>query len=107
MRIAVIFLLLLSVSGKVAKAQEAYNSCSSALEICSSVNYSLNNLGATAISCVNCEDDFNFCFSPENSIWLTFTTNALGGAVQIDFTNLIFEANAGQDNELQATIIEA
>ena len=107
MRIAVIFLLMSCVSVFRAPAQEVYNGCNNALEICPNASYSLNNLGATTFACVNCEDDFNFCFSPENTIWCSFTTNATGGAVQIDFTNLVFETNPGQDNELQATIIEA
>jgi gliding motility-associated-like protein len=107
MRIAVIFLLMSCVSVFTAPAQEVYNGCNKALEICPNASYSLNNLGATTFACVNCEDDFNFCFSPENTIWCSFTTNATGGAVQIDFTNLVFETNPGQDNELQATIIEA
>jgi gliding motility-associated-like protein len=56
---------------------------------------------------VNCEDDFNYCFPTDNTIWCSFTTNATGGNVQVDFSNLAFEANAGQDNELQATVIQA
>jgi gliding motility-associated-like protein len=37
---------------------------------------------------------------------MMFTTNDTGGDVQVDFSNLVFEANPGQDTELQATIIE-
>lgn len=81
--------------------------CQNALEICPDQSYSLNNISANQTSCVNCEDDFNFCFAPDNTIWLTFTTNNIGGAVQIDFSNLVFEVNPGQDNELQAALIEA
>lgn len=107
MRTCVIFLLILIVGSSVVQAQEAYDGCSNALDICANLNYSLNNLNANSTSCVNCEDDFNYCFPTDNSIWCTFTTNAAGGAVQIDFSNLVFEASLGQDNELQATVIEA
>jgi len=107
MRSSVIFLLMLIIMAPFARAQEVYDGCSNALEICPNENYTLNNLNANATSCVNCEDDFNYCFSTENTIWCMFTTNATGGAVQVDFSNLTFEANPGQDNELQATIIEA
>jgi len=64
-----------------------------------------NNIDANSTSCLGCEDDFNFCFSLENSIWFQFTTNATGGDAQIDFSNLNFEANPGQGTALQATII--
>ena len=88
-------------------AQESYNECVNALEICPNESYSVNNLGANVTFCPGCEDDFTFCFTPQNSIWLSFTTNATGGNVQVDFSNLVFELSAGQDTELQATIIAA
>jgi gliding motility-associated-like protein len=88
-------------------SQETYNQCVDALEICPNESYSLNNLGANVTFCPGCEDDFAFCFTPQNSIWISFTTNALGGDVQVDFSNLVFEVSAGQDTELQATIIQA
>jgi len=102
----VIFLLTLFSSLSFAFGQELNNNCATPLELCPSVLYSTNNLGANVTFCPGCEDDFNFCFATDNTIWFSFTTNATGGNVQVDFTNLIFEANAGQDNELQATIIE-
>lgn len=88
-------------------AQESYNNCVNALDICPNETYSINNIGANITFCPGCEDDFAFCFTPQNSIWLTFTTNTTGGNVQVDFSNLVFELSAGQDTELQATIIEA
>ena len=88
-------------------SQQAYNSCFSALELCPNVISSVNNIGSNSTSCIGCEDDFNFCFSVENSIWLSFTTNATGGDIQVDFTNIIFENNPGQGSAVQATLIEA
>jgi gliding motility-associated-like protein len=107
MRTAVIFLLMLNFLNFFGRAQELYNSCGSAMEICPNQTYSVNNINANSTSCVNCEDDFNFCFTSQNSIWFTFTTNAVGGNIQIDFSNLTFETNPGQDSELQAALIEA
>ncbi len=107
MRPPVIFLLMLISALNFTRAQESYNACSDALEICPNTVYTVNNIGANVTFCPGCEDDFNFCFPTDNTIWLTFTTNAAGGNVQVDFTNLVFENGAGQDNELQATIIEA
>ena len=94
------------VSGQLL-AQEPYNNCVNAVEICPNTAYTLNNIGANVTFCPGCEDDFIYCFTPQNSIWLSFTTNATGGDVQLDFSNLIFEISAGQDTELQATIIQA
>ncbi|MFT5920967.1 MAG: gliding motility-associated-like protein [Flavobacteriales bacterium] len=88
-------------------AQPSNDNCSNALEVCANQTFSMSNVGANASVCSNCEDDFNFCFDTQNSIWMSFTTNAAGGIVQVDFSNLVFSAIAGQDNELQATIIQA
>lgn len=88
-------------------AQPTYNACNSALELCPNKIFSVSNIAANKTFCPGCEDDFTFCFSSNNSIWLTFTTNATGGDVQVDFSNLIFETNIGQDDALQATILAA
>ena len=98
-RVVVIFLLMVFFSSKSANSQEVYNACDNALEICPNNTYSISNIGATSTVCPNCEDDFATCFVSNNSIWLTFTTNAAGGNVQVDFSNLVFETGAGQDNE--------
>ena len=103
----VIFLLMCISSVFSVRSQQIYNSCNNAFELCPNQNYTLDNIGATITFCPNCEDDFNFCFPTNNTIWLEFTTNALGGAIQIDFSNLIFETNTGQDDDIQATIIQA
>jgi hypothetical protein len=107
MQFRFIFLMSTFFFCRSLSAQEVYNNCLSALEICPSQTYSVNNLGANAITCAGCEDAFAFCFAPQNSIWLRFLTNATGGNIQVDFTNLAFESNVGQDNELQATIVQA
>jgi hypothetical protein len=88
-------------------SQELYNNCNDALSLCPNQSYSVNNLSANKTLCPGCEDDFTFCFSASNTIWLTFTTNAVGGNVQIDFDNLVFETNPGQGNQLQATLLSA
>jgi gliding motility-associated-like protein len=107
MRQCVIFLLTVICWGNYASAQQQYNSCVNALELCPNTLFSVDNIQANVTFCAGCDDDFNFCFTTDNTIWFTFTTNAAGGDVQVDLSNLVFEANPGQDNELQATIIEA
>lgn len=87
--------------------QQLYNDCNSALELCPGQTYSASNIDANVTVCPGCEDDFNYCFPTNNTIWFTFTTNSVGGDVTVNFTNLIFEANPGQDNEIQAVIIES
>lgn len=100
--------LLTVISGcGIGYSQVSYNNCSQALEICPNEVFTLNNINSNVTFCPDCEDDFVFCFSTDNSIWLNFTTNNSGGDVQIDFSSLVFETNPNQDNELQATIIES
>lgn len=103
----IVIVLLIFFSSFQSQAQEIYNSCSQALTICPNSPVTVNNISANKTFCPGCEDDFNYCFAPNNSIWLTFTTNTLGGDVQVDFSNLVFETNVGQDSELQATVIQA
>lgn len=107
MRRSVILLLMLFMGAVNLHSQEVYDGCTNAFEICPNQSYTFNNLGAFSTACVNCEDDFNYCFPTDNTVWFSFTTNAAGGNVQIDFSNLIFETNPGQDNELQAALIQA
>ena len=88
-------------------AQEQYNNCAQALEMCPGETYSVNNLGSNVTFCPGCEDDFTLCFSPNNSIWLSFTTNASGGDVNVNFNSLLFENVPGAGNSLNAQIFSA
>ena len=101
----VIVLLTCVFLSETSKAQEPYNNCNQALEMCPGEIYSVNNLGANVTFCPGCEDDFTLCFSPNNSIWLSFTTNASGGDISIDFSNLQFQTGTGLDNSLNAAIV--
>jgi len=102
----VIFLLMLFFHQLII-GQQTYNNCNSALELCPNQTFTLTNIDANKTFCPDCEDDFTFCFTANNTIWLKFTTNSSGGDVQLDFSNLLFETNPGQDNALQATILSA
>lgn len=88
-------------------AQEYYNSCSQAFALCPNTTFSLSNINANATVCTNCEDDFTFCFSGENTIWMKFKTNVTGGNANINFSQLQFQNLPGQGNSLQAAIIAA
>lgn len=102
-----VILLLMIFLGFGSRTQEVYNNCNNALELCPNQLFSVTNIAANKSICVGCEDDFTFCFTANNTIWLKFTTNATGGAIQVDFSNLVFETNPGQDNALQATLLSA
>ena len=101
-----ILLVIILLNGKaLLLAQPAYNTCANALELCPNNPISVNNINANKSLCVDCEDDFNFCFTANNTIWLKFKTNASGGNVQLDFANLVFENNPGQSQIIQASLI--
>ena len=106
MRILVIFLLT-ALFSHISIAQSDYNICGQALELCPNVTVSVTNIGANKTVCPGCEDDFNFCFTANNTIWFKFTTNAIGGTVQLDFSNLIFQPGLEIGTALQATILSA
>lgn len=103
----VIFLLIGIFQCFMGFSQQSYNDCNSALELCPGQTYSVSNINANVTFCPGCEDDFNFCFPTNNTVWFSFTTNNSGGDVSANFSNLVFEINAGQDAEIQAVIIES
>lgn len=89
------------------KSQEAYNDCNQALMLCPGQQFTVNNIGAGKTLFPNGEDDFTFCYTPNNTIWLTFETNPSGGNVTVNFTNVLINAVAGRGTELQAVVVDA
>lgn len=88
-------------------AQAPYNNCDKALYLCPLITQNITNYDATKTLCPGCEDDFTDCFTPNNTIWLTFETNAAGGDVELNFTNVTIENAPNQGTEIQATILQA
>ncbi|MBK7131037.1 MAG: gliding motility-associated C-terminal domain-containing protein [Crocinitomicaceae bacterium] len=84
-------------------AQPANNSCSNADRLCPNVIVNGNTQGATT----DAATDYNFCFTPSATIWYKFTTDADGGTVTIDFSNLVFNPDASMGQQIEAHIIEA
>ncbi len=107
MRIAIVNLLLTLFYGITNPflGQESYNTCAAAKEICPNQIVSLNNIDANSTVCGGCEDDIVSCFTHTNSIWLKFTTNAVGGNVSLSFSNLIFQMNPSQGTQLQVEVL--
>ncbi|CAG5077423.1 gliding motility-associated C-terminal domain-containing protein [Parvicella tangerina] len=87
------------------------DNCSNAAVVCYGQSYFGSNEGATSDVCPGCEDassaSGNFCFAPNNSIWLSFTTNDAGGDVDLTISNLNCNSSAGYNTNLQAAIISA
>jgi gliding motility-associated-like protein len=102
--------LLISVFPFFGKAQAPiYDDCTKAYELCPNTPAIVNNINATKLQFPGSPDVFpaTFCFTANNTIWLKFYTNEDGGFGQIAFSNLVFENEIGQDNQIQATILEA
>lgn len=104
MKISTLFFLL--VLSTIGFGQEAYNNCNMALDVCPNTTVTVNNIGSNKTFCPNCEDDFNQCFTPNNTIWLRFSTNDAGGDIQINLSNIQFENEAGRDTRFNAVLIE-
>lgn len=101
-------LLLILFSGVItAYGQPVNDACNQATELCPGISVQASNQASTATVCPNCEDDFTFCFTGTHSIWFSFTTNASGGDVAVDFSNLLFVIEPNRGNQLQASIYSA
>lgn len=90
-------------------SQEQYDQCSSALTLCPNDTVTVTNYAATITKCTNCEDDFSstVCFTAKNTIWLTFTTNAVGGDVQVKVEDISYKTNPSQASVLHAAMVKA
>lgn len=101
--------LILMLTGFLSAQAPIYDDCTKAYELCPNIPATVNNIGATKLMFPGSPDVFpgTFCFTANNTIWLKFYTNETGGFGQIVFSNLIFENNPGQDNQVQGTILEA
>lgn len=89
-------------------SQEMYDQCNNALHLCPQEFERVNNFNASRTQCPSCEDDFTDCFSPNNTIWLSFNTNDDGGEATITATNISFDATLNNDNNsLNLMVLEA
>jgi gliding motility-associated-like protein len=88
-------------------AQPPNNSCSDPAPLCPDGIVSGSNYGATITLCPDCEDDFSFCFNATNTVWYSFTTNAAGGDVTLDFSNIVFSTELNRSTGLQAVVVKA
>lgn len=88
-------------------AQPVNDACVNAISLCPNEEISASNIGASISDCANCEDDFNFCFDPNGTIWFRFTTNQNGGDVAVNISNLVIQNNPNAGSEIQACVISS
>jgi gliding motility-associated-like protein len=101
-----LLLMLFFSSMQAIFAQASYNNCSNAFELCPNKKENLYNTNANSTVCGGCEDDFISCFTHTSSIWIKFTTNAVGGNVSLNFSNLNFLINPSRGFELQVEVLK-
>ena len=91
----------------VAWAQPANDNCANATVLCPNQTYPSGNVSATAEvgGADGATANGTFCFTVENTVWFTFTSNAAGGAVTVDINQINCLSSAGSN--LSAVLIEA
>ena len=92
------FYILIFLTCSLSIAQADYNSCNSPGELCPQVFLPVSNIGANVTFCPSCEDDFTNCFTPYNTVWLTFQTNDNGGNAFISGNNVTYNAGVNNNN---------
>jgi len=93
-------------------AQPVNDNCVDAEELCVNQVYAGTTIGSTIEECETtnpngCADDNNPCFVPKGTVWYKFTTNASGGSVTVDFTNVNIIPDPNKGNSLNAVIVES
>ena len=111
MKLLLLILVLLVLKPIGLYAQPGNDDCINSATLCASQALSGNTQDATISVCIGCSDGTtaagNFCFSLENTVWFSFTTNSIGGDAQIEFSNMVFDLTPGFGSSLEAVIIEA
>lgn len=83
-------------------AQPSNDDCANALRLCANQTLQGTTTGATT----NASEDNNFCSVSSSTVWFMFTTNASGGNVTIDFTNLSFNIDPSYGQSIDAVIFD-
>ncbi|MBK7383559.1 MAG: gliding motility-associated C-terminal domain-containing protein [Flavobacteriales bacterium] len=91
---AVLFLALLPG----ALAQPPNSDCANAALLCAQQPIAGNNTGATGVLP-------GFCPSTDLLLWYTFTTNSVGGVVNVEISGINCPVVAGMDDELSVVVL--
>lgn len=106
-----ISILILIVTVRAIGQTPANDDCINATELCANESISVSNQNATIDVCPGCSDGAatggNACFSLDNTIWFSFTTNQNGGNVSVDLSGLNCIIAAGQSTAVEGVIYEA
>lgn len=86
-----------------ALSQPANDACSDSQRLCASQPLA----GTTTAATLDASSDLDFCTVNSATVWYHFTTNALGGNVTIDFTNMTFNPGATYGQSIDAVIYSA
>ena len=90
--------LIVAAIGQLVFAQPPNDDCADASTLCAQQAQTGDNTGATGWP--------GFCPGTDNVLWYTFTTNSVGGVVNVDITGIDCPAVAGMDNELSVIFLE-
>src|SRR5436190_3627752 len=91
------FLVLSLLTATACWAQPPNDDCSSAALLCAEQTTYGNNTGAVGWP--------GFCAATANLVWYTFTTNSVGGPVNVQITSINCPLIAGMDNEVSAVVL--
>ena len=89
--------ILVALLSNFSLSQPSNDNCDNATRICPNIILSGSTTSATTGA-----SDYNFCYTPENTVWYVFTTNSLGGNATVSFTNLAFNPDPDYGQNLQA-----
>lgn len=92
--------------------QPSNDNCENALELCNEQIVSGTTIAATVDTCFlgspnGCADDNSTCYVPYATVWYKFTTNANGGQVTVDFTNLSINPDPTMGRKLHAVVVQS
>ncbi len=97
MRLNKYFSIFFLLFCRIGFSQPVNDICENAIRICPNVTISGTTAGATSEG-----SDFDFCYTPENTVWFVFTTNDIGGNATVSFSNLVFNPDPTLGQNLQA-----
>jgi len=93
----VAFLFLSALTATVSRAQPPNSDCATAALLCAQQPLAGDNAGAVGLP--------GFCAGTDNLVWYTFTTNSVGGPVDVSLTSINCPLILGMDNELSVVVL--
>ena len=84
-------------------AQPANDDCANAVQLCAGQTVQGTTTAATTLGA----EDNAFCGSTAATVWYAFTTNATGGIVSVDISNMSFNTDPSYGQSITAVIFAA